>query len=381
MINPDRATNASTSKCSHSFGDNYITKYFMSLPTPDTTQLEYVWIDGFGTVRSKTKSLLWPIQERDQLQLKDIPFWNFDGSSTGQASGENSEVYLRPVKMYKDPFRAYGTAWKSNNWIILCETVTPDLVQMHPTNTRRECEQTMNIAEVKIDADPWFGFEMEFFIMDPLTNLPIGFPASGEIPEQGRFYCAANTLGRNIIECHYKACLYAGIHISGVNAEVACGQWEYQVFGKGIDAPDDAWMTRYILDRVCEQFNVTASWHPKPIKGDCNGSGMHTNFSTASMRREGGLVDIEKAIDKLSTRHMQHIAVYGEGNELRLTGTHETASIDEFTWGYGNRKCSVRVGHDTARDGCGYFEDRRPASSCDMYKIAEILVKTILLPD
>jgi len=352
--------------------NNNFYNQMMSLSTPNQIQLEYVWIGGNGELRCKSKTIV--LCQTKEVTLEVVPVWNYDGSSTKQALGSDSEVYIIPRKLYKDPFRPTG-----RNYLVLCDTWLPDLKTPHPTNTR---VNTAEIMEKASESEPWFGFEMEFFMMDGKTHRPIGFPESGQVPVQGPYYCSVgtgNSYGRDVIECHYKACLYAGITLTGINAEVACGQWEYQVFGKGMNGPDDSWMSKYILGRVCEKFGVVDNWVPKPISGDCNGSGMHTNYSTKAMREKGGLAVIEKAIEKLSKKHKEHIAVYGDGNELRLTGHHETASMTNFTWGFADRGASVRVGHETHNQGFGYFEDRRPASSCDMYKVAGIMVETTTL--
>merc|ERR1719217_1972870 len=209
---------------------------------------------------------------------------------------------------------------------------------------------------------------------------PLGWPEGGYPGPQGPYYCGAGadrSYGRAISEAHYKACLFAGLEISGTNAEVMPGQWEYQVGPvTGIDAGDQLMISRYILKRVCEDLGVHVTLDPKPIPGDWNGAGMHTNFSTEKMRKAGGLTDIVAAIKRLGTKHEEHIAEYGEGNERRLTGKYETADINTFSYGVANRGCSIRIPRSTDADGCGYLEDRRPSSNCDPYVVTRKIFQT-----
>jgi len=226
----------------------------------------------------------------------------------------------------------------------------------------------------------WFGLEQEYTLFDLDKVTPLGWPKGGYPGPQGPYYCSAGAdraYGRSISDAHYKACLYANIAISGTNAEVMPGQWEFQVGPSvGIAAGDDMWMARYLLQRVCEDFQVFVTLDPKPIPGDWNGAGMHTNFSTEKMRKAGGLKDIVEAIKRLGTNHMDHIKCYGEGNERRLTGAYETAPIDQFSFGVANRGCSVRIPRDTNTEGCGYLEDRRPSSNCDPYVVTSKIYQT-----
>ena len=335
---------------------------------------EYIWIDADNNLRSKSRVF------NQKNSINSLPIWNFDGSSTGQAPGIDSEVYLNPVKIYVDPF-SYRNNDKEDNYdfLVLCETINDDLKTPHSTNMRNQLYELSKLDNV-ITQIPWFGFELEFFMMNRYTNLPLGFNKEGGIPEQGKFYCgngADSCFGRNIMNEFYDSCLKSGVNIVGINAEVACGQWEYQIFGDTLNATDDAWMSKYILNRVAEYNDVVISWHPKPIEGDCNGSGMHTNFSTVKMREDGGLEEIINTMPKLELSHKEHLEVYGKDNDKRLTGEHETASIDTFTWGYGDRGSSIRIGKMTQLEKKGYFEDRRPASSSDVYLVAHRLIKTI----
>lgn len=354
-----------------SFLSTNVFNYYMELSTPDKIQAEYVWIGGSGEdLRCKTRTLSGKPKEP-----KDFPTWNFDGSSTGQAPGNDSEVYLRPVRVFRDPFR------RGDNVIVLSECVLPDGKDTPiPTNTRRAANEKFN---KKLELEPWFGIEQEYTLIKKDGHTPFGWPKSGYPSPQGPYYCSAgaeNAFGRRIVEAHYKACLYAGVNISGVNAEVMAGQWEYQVGPcTGIESGDHLIMSRYIMQRVCEDFGVIVSFHPKPISGDWNGAGCHTNFSTKPMREDGGYDIIIEALEKLGKKHEEHIAVYGKDNDKRLTGAHETAPISKFSYGVANRGASCRIPRQAKLEGKGYFEDRRPASNMDPYVVTSKLFETCCL--
>lgn len=337
----------------------------------NSTILEYVWFDGNNNLRSKTRVLY-----NNLTLLSEIPEWNYDGSSCGQANTDKSEILLIPKKLYKDPFRK-----NYNAFLVLCESMRNVNNNLIPVkgNNRYNAELTLNKAK---EHEPWFGFELEFYLYDTKTRLPLGFSSNGVPPVQGDFYCSVGSLhanGRDFMEEQLKCCLYANINITGYNLEVASGQLEYQVFGHGMNAPDDCWMSRYILNRLCEKFNYYVNFDPKPFIGDVNGSGLHTNFSTKSTRDKNGIDSILSMMDKLDRKHEEHINVYGKNNHLRLTGSHETSSIKSFSYGVANRTTSVRIPTETYNNGYGYFEDRRPASNADYWNIAEILVKTTCL--
>ena len=320
------------------------------------TIAEYVWIGGNLELRSKARTLY-----LTEISVETLPEWNFDGSSTKQASGEDSEVVLKPVSIYKCPFRA------GNCILVMCQTFLPN-GEPHLTNHYYEAKK---MFDVKPAEHPWYGIEQEFFIIDSKTNKPVGFPENGFPSPQGQYYCSVgtgNAIGREIVEECYLRCLNAGIKISGINAEVAPGQWEYQVGPvEGIEAGNQLWMSRYILQRVSEKYNVKINFEPKPIKGAWNGSGCHTNFSTESMRKEGGIKYIESTIKEMEKNHTTDMLCYGTGNEERMTGEYETANYNKFTYGIADRGRSVRIGNETKRNGCGYFEDRRPSSNMDPY--------------
>jgi len=332
---------------------------------------EYIWIGGSGMdLRSKARTLSGPVTDPSKL-----PKWNYDGSSTGQAPGEDSEVILYPQAIFKDPFR------RGNNILVMCDCYTP-AGEPIPTNKRYNAAKIFSSPEVAAE-EPWYGIEQEYTLLQKDTNWPLGWPIGGFPGPQGPYYCgigAEKSFGRDIVDAHYKACLYAGINISGINGEVMPGQWEFQVGPSvGISSGDQVWVARYILERITEIAGVVVTFDPKPIPGDWNGAGAHTNYSTESMRKEGGYEVIKAAIEKLKLRHREHIAAYGEGNERRLTGRHETADINTFSWGVANRGASVRVGRETEQNGKGYFEDRRPASNMDPYVVTSMIAETTII--
>uniref|UniRef100_A0A0K0EL30 Glutamine synthetase n=1 Tax=Strongyloides stercoralis TaxID=6248 RepID=A0A0K0EL30_STRER len=352
--------------------DKLITNKFMELDIGDKVQCEYIWIDGTGeNLRCKTRTL-----DFEPTSPEQLPIWNFDGSSTGQAKGADSDVFLKPIAIFKDPFRL------GKNKLVLCETYN-NKMQPTLTNQRAKCLKSMKEAASE---KPWFGMEQEYTLMD-VDNHPFGWPKNGFPGPQGPYYCgvgSSKVYGRDIVEAHYRACLYAGINISGTNAEVMPGQWEFQVGPcEGISMGDELWIARFILHRIAEEFGVIASLDPKPIHGDWNGAGCHTNFSTEKMRQPNGYQEILKAIEKLSTAHHEHIAYYdprgGKDNERRLTGLHETASITKFSYGVASRADSIRIPRQTEVEKCGYFEDRRPSSNCDPYSVTEAIVRTCCL--
>jgi glutamine synthetase len=330
---------------------------------------EYIWIDGqkpTAKLRSKTKII-------DSVKsLTDIPEWGYDGSSTEQATGHFSDLLLRPVKMMPDPLHRDGDV------LVLCEVLNPDGT-VHPSNTRAFLRE---VAERYKEHDCWFGIEQEYTLFE--GNRPLGWPASGFPAPQGGYYCgvgADEVFGRDLVEAHADACIRAGIHIVGTNAEVMPAQWEFQVGAvQAPDIADELWLARWLLYRIGEEFGISATLYPKPVKGDWNGAGAHTNFSTKETRAEGGIKVIEDAMKKLARRHDEHIKVYGAHNEERLTGLHETAPIHEFRYGVSDRGASVRIPMATTNTGRGYFEDRRPAANMDPYQVCAKLIETVCGP-
>jgi glutamine synthetase len=329
-------------------------------------KLEYIWLDGYTptpNLRGKTQ-----IKEFDSFPTVDqLPLWGFDGSSTMQAEGHSSDCVLKPVAAYPD-------ATRTNGVLVMCEVMMPDGVTPHPSNKR---------ATVLDDEGAWFGFEQEYFFYQ--DGRPLGFPVEGYPAPQGPYYTGVGyknvgSVAREIVEEHLDLCLAAGINHEGINAEVAKGQWEFQIFGKGSKtAADQMWIARYILMRLCEGYGIDIEWHCKPLGDtDWNGSGMHCNFSTEHMRTIGGKAYFEAMMAAFDKNLMDHIAVYGPDNDQRLTGKHETAPWNKFSWGVADRGASIRVPHSFVNnDYKGYLEDRRPNAMGDPYQIASQILKTI----
>ncbi|AMB45528.1 MULTISPECIES: glutamine synthetase beta-grasp domain-containing protein [Methylobacteriaceae] len=329
-------------------------------------KLEYIWLDGYTptpNLRGKTQ-----IKEYDSFPtFEQLPLWGFDGSSTQQAEGSSSDCVLKPVRHFPDPARTDGV-------LVLCEVMMPDGKTPHPSNKR---------ATVLDDAGAWFGFEQEYFLYK--NGRPLGFPETGYPAPQGPYYCGVGSsnvgaVARKIVEEHLDLCLAAGINHEGINAEVAKGQWEFQIFGKGSKkAADEMWMARYLLQRLCETYEIDIEYHCKPLGDtDWNGSGMHCNFSTTFMRETGGKEYFEAMMAGFEKNLDDHIAVYGPDNHMRLTGKHETAPWNKFSYGVADRGASVRVPHSFVNNGYkGYLEDRRPNSMGDPYQIASQVLKTI----
>lgn len=334
-----------------------------------SSKLEYIWLDGckpIQTLRSKTK-----IEKNFSGKLEDCPIWCFDGSSTEQAPGGSSDCLLKPVFIAKDPQR-------KNAYLVMCEVLSPGGAA-HESNGRATIEDD--------DNDFWFGFEQEYFLWNPATNKPIGFPEGGFPGPQGPYYCsvgATNAFGRAMVEEHLDACLEAGLNVEGINAEVATGQWEFQLFAKGAKAAgDQVWVARYLLERIGEKYGIAINWHCKPLGNlDWNGSGMHANFSNELLRTCGSQEIYEQICEGFRPYVREHIEVYGPDNHLRLTGKHETAAITDFKFGISDRGASIRIPIGTVEKGWkGWLEDRRPNSAADPYKVAARIIKTVKIAE
>jgi glutamine synthetase len=363
--------------------------------------LEYVWVDAAGGMRSKIRVAQLGINDIETVvQNADQWEWSFDGSSTGQATGTDSDVILRPVAMYRNPFFQSNA---SNAWLVLCDCYNKDGTP-HATNARVRCAQTETAC---LTDEPLFGIEQEYILFSRAKDVPhqwasIGDPGCGG---QGPYYCGVGgdrCFGRKIADQHLLACLHAGIEIGGTNAEVMASQWEFQIGPlPATQVSDQLWMARYILQRITEEHGCCATLHPKPLR-TWNGSGGHTNFSTAKMRGSNPESSTDKmrgsmransneaneamnaimdACARLEANHAEHMAVYGEFNEARMTGLHETSSMHACTWGVSDRGRSIRIPRHVANRGHGYLEDRRPAANLDPYLVTERIMRTCCLSE
>ena len=330
-------------------------------------KIEYIWVDGTKPtpqLRSKTKII---------NKGEEIPIWGFDGSSTNQAEGSNSDCVLNPVYICPDPVRG----WSGE--LALCEVLNTDMTP-HESNTRADL---CKVYEKNKSEDVWFGMEQEYTFVNRWNNTSYGLDyclKDGYEPAaQGPYYCSVGSgraIGREIVEEHLDACLEAKLTISGINAEVMPGQWEFQIGPvNAIEASDQLWIARWLLHRIAERHELAVSFEPKPAEGDWNGAGCHTNFSTKEMRNS--LAACERAAVALGERAHHHIKNYGADIEKRLTGDHETCSYREYKWGISDRGASVRIPWQVAKNGKGYIEDRRPNANCDPYMVTKLITETV----
>ena len=366
---------------------------------------EYIWIDGYNNIRSKNrvvelKVYIDDLHYKDNYKklLKYIDSWSFDGSSTGQATGKDSDVLLVPVNIFINPFIEEFTTCNGNinSYLILCECYDKNNI-LCETNTRNKCVETYKKCENK---DPLFGIEQEYVIIDNKKDNPYLWNErlSNKIilddtncnkkfideKYADKFYCGIGgnvCFGREITEKHMIYSLKAGIKLCGTNSEVTPSQWEFQVGPLNpLDVSDQLIVARYILSRIAEEKGCSITYDPKPCGTNFNGSGGHVNYSTCETRdNNDGLEKLFNLCEKLGTRHKEHMKVYGKDNHLRLTGIHETSNINDFSWGVSDRGKSIRIPGNVYKNRYGYLEDRRPAANLDPYLVTNIIMETTIL--
>lgn len=340
---------------------------------------EYIWLDGAEpTQQLRSKTRVVPVGAEEEIALSSFPQWGYDGSSTYQAQGGDSDLILEPARYCPDPAKA------DEAYLVLCEVLDPE-GKPHSSNKRAELRRVLDEGGAALES--WFGFEQEYTLLR--DGRPLGFPKDGYPAPQGPYYCGVGVqqvFGRELAEEHFAACVDAGLMIYGMNAEVMPGQWEFQVGYRGLEGEsadplatsDHLWLARWLLHRLGEDHGVSVSIDNKPMRGDWNGAGLHTNFSTQAMRQvPGGMAAIETAAKAMSSEHEAHIAVYGAGLAERLTGAHETCSINEFKYGVADRGASIRIPRHVALKGGGYLEDRRPGANANPYEVCTRLLKTV----
>lgn len=328
-------------------------------------KLRYIWLDAAGHIRNKLK-----IVDFNKVinSLRDIEEWSFDGSSTGQAKTENSDLFIRPVRFYKSSV--------DSEILVLCSVYDYD-------NNPIESEKRFQLEKLVKKYDDWlFGIEQEYVLMDGAGTHLYRWPQGAFPGEQGPYYCGVGydeAYGAQIVDEHTNACLNYGISICGTNAEVMPAQWEFQIGAKDpLTVADDLIVARYLLYRVAAHHQATATLHPKPVKGNWNGSGAHTNFSTFLMRnKKTGEAAIEAALNNLEKTHDQCIKLYGDDIEHRMTGEHETSDVKTFSWGDCNRACSIRKPITVRKNGYGYLEDRRPCANINPYVVCAAIMQSV----
>ena len=352
-------------------------------PTPQTPKkykLEYIWLDGNENkkIRSKVRYSMIS-QTAPGGILSNIPEWSFDGSSTNQAETSDSDCILKPVRVFPNAMESRGQNQMPSLYV-LCEVYNRDGTP-HKTNTRRKLQKNFELSSKE---NIWISVEQEFVITDPFSGMPHGWKDydSETPPPQGDYYCGvgSNTnKGRHVIEAHANLCLQSGIAYDGFHPEVMLSQWEYQLGpGNPLDIADQLWFSRFLLQRLTERMDMAISYDPKPMSGDWNGSGAHINFSTRYMREEADMDYMNLVCANMQETHDKAIAAYGENNDKRLTGKHETSSIDKYTWGISDRSASIRIPISTIKDGgLGYLEDRRPSANMDPYEAFSYLISTV----
>jgi glutamine synthetase len=336
------------------------------------TILEYIWIDANSKFRSKVKIV-------DTLPiLEELEIWNFDGSSTGQATGKDSEIFIKPYKIFND--------WNNPSYYyVFCECIYPNGLP-HITNTRHIAVKYFQNPNV-INLETMFGIEQEFFVFK--NGTPLIWNDTKTEP-QGDYYCgngAKSIKGREYLNEVVKVLNVWDINITGYNFEVAPGQMEIQICEKGIDASDNLIAARFVLTRLAEERGWDIDIIPKPSflgTDDWNGSGCHVNFSTKDIRESlltnpySSLYSVAALITNMQTNHVNDIKFFGsENNKLRLGGKNETSSYDTFTYGIANRGSSIRIPRTFVKNLKGYIEDRRPGSDMDPYIVTQIITEYV----
>ena len=347
-------------------------------PTIQLVKLEYIWVDGHkpAKIRSKVRfdKINTNVIENQNVFLKTLPSWSFDGSSTGQADVDKSDMILKPVRVVPNTTERTRTP----SFVVLCEVYDSD-DKPHSSNKRAILRDFMKSDNSK---GTMFGIEQEFIITNPNNGKPFGWEEqeNNKPRPQGDYYCGVGAdvaKMRDVSESHAMACNTAGVSIKGTNAEVMLSQWEYQLSETdALSVCDNLWYSRFFLQRIAEKMNLSISYAPKLIEGDeWNGSGAHINFSTEEMRKNSDDSYMVFLCSSLGEFHEESFSYYGIENDKRLTGKNETSNYDVFTFGEMDRSASIRIPGSSKNR---YLEDRRPAANIDPYEAVGYLLNTFL---
>ena len=330
------------------------------------TKLRYLWLDSTGHIRNKLK-----IVKHNVYHVNDAEQWSYDGSSTNQAPTGDSDLFINPVRIYRSTLH--------DEVLVLCSITNFD----GDAIKSEKRPQLVNLAK-KYKSSEWlFGIEQEYVLMDDTGTKLYRWPDGNAFPgEQGPYYCGVGydeAYGADIIDEHTDTCIDYGLAICGTNAEVMPSQWEFQIGAEDpLTVADDLITARYLLYRIAAHYAATATLHPKPVKGNWNGSGAHTNFSTAAMMNPNtGAKAIDKAVKNLSKTHKQCIELYGEDIGQRMTGELETSDVNKFTFGDSDRACSIRKPIGVRKNGYGYLEDRRPCANINPYVVCAAIIQSV----
>lgn len=345
----------------------------------DLCVAEYIWTDSDGNVRSKAKTITSVPSGPD-----DCSIWMYDGSICGQAALKDSDVYLVPRAVFKDPFRG------PPHVLVICESVTQDMSPA-PGSFRADAAEA---CDRHGGCEPWFSFEQEYCLMKVGCmgegfdeGTPYGFGEEEDdtdVAAEGNFYCGAG--GDKICECqralqddHYALCLAAGVKIASAHAGCGVGSGVFTVGPcTGVSVGDHMTVARWILKVASEAYadHFYPSFHPQPAEGR-RGCAMNAAFSARQTRSEGGLGVIEKCCRALSRRTREHLAAYGLDNDKRLVGKNGASDINHFNYAVSDRTSSVMIPRNVAVTGKGELVDRRPGANADPYRVCGLIITTV----
>lgn len=339
---------------------------------------EYIWLGSTGSDLRSTTRLL----DKKPSCVEELPIVDVDGSASGQATSDSCEIFLKPRKIFSDPFR------KGDHILVLCDTFLPpllgdfeptDQLQPHPSNNRAPCEA---VSRKAAGSEPMFAVEQEYLVLDPATGQAIGWGGQGLAPHEQhlRGLCGPGWPGlsgapancRSFAEQHLAYCLHAGVKIAGMAAPHAYALLTYEVGPcLGVAMGDELWMSRYILLRLAQRHNVGVSWDPHHAPGEGGSLACRVKFSTAETRQPGiGMFAMQQQIANLEALHMQHMLAYGAGRARQLPGG--------FSCGVSNNTCTIMIPSKALIGRCGYYVDRRPGANMDPYLVTMLLVSSAL---